>query len=78
MICDQIAKSIPITTIAKDLGLSPTTVSKTFDLVSYPKITHIPTVLSTDEFKGNAGNNKYQCILMDAQKKTNLRYSTRS
>lgn len=69
MICNQMAKSIPIITIAKDLGLSPTTVSRTFDFVSYPKITRMPKVLSIDEFKGNAGNNKYQCILVDAQKK---------
>ena len=69
MICNQMAKSIPITTIAKDLGLSPTTVSRTFDFVSYPKITRMPKVLSIDDFIGNAGNNKYQCILVDAQKK---------
>lgn len=69
MICDQMAKSVPVTTIAKDLGLSPATVTRIFDLVSYPKITKMPTALSIDEFKGNAGTAKYQCILVDAQKK---------
>jgi len=29
----------------------------------------MPKVLSIDEFKGNTGNNKYQCILVDAQKR---------
>ena len=68
-ICSQLAKSIPVTTIAKDLNLSPTTVTRIFDLVYYPKLSRLPKVLSIDEFKGNAETGKYQCILVDPVKK---------
>jgi transposase len=34
-------------------------------LISYDKPKSLPTVLSIDEFKGNAGSRKFQCILTD-------------
>ena len=34
--------------------------------LSFPKPTHLPTVLSIDEFKGNAGGQKFQAILTDS------------
>ena len=39
-----------------------------FDRISYPK-PRLPQVLSIDEFKGNAGNQKFQCILTDPKKR---------
>jgi len=48
--------------------LSQTTVARIFDHVSYP-VPHLPPVLSMDEFKGNAGNSKFQLILTDPSKK---------
>ncbi|MGI6747442.1 MAG: ISL3 family transposase [Anaerovoracaceae bacterium] len=39
-----------------------------FDKVSYP-LPNLPRVLSIDEFKGNAGGRKYQCILADPVKR---------
>ncbi len=68
-ICNQMAKSIPVTTIAGDLNLSAATVTRIFDHVSYPKPSRLPKVLAIDEFKGNAETGKYQCILVDPVKK---------
>ena len=58
----------PMKSVAKRHHVSPTTVARTFDHVSYPT-PHLPPVLSIDEFKGNAGGNKFQCILTDPTKK---------
>lgn len=35
--------------------------------ISYPKPTQLPEVLSIDEFRGNAGGQKFQAILTDAK-----------
>lgn len=50
--------------IAKQTGLSSYTVMRRFDMLSFhrPKL---PTVLSIDEFKGNAADDRYQVILTD-------------
>lgn len=52
------------TSVAKAVNVSITTVIRVFDLVSYPK-PELPAVLSIDEFKGNTGGHKYQCIITD-------------
>ena len=57
------------TDIAKEVGLSVSTVVRIFDLVQYPKPKALPHVLAIDEFKGNTYGEKYQCILTDAQNK---------
>lgn len=51
-------------TIARNCNISATTVARIFDHVNYPKPI-LPRVLSIDEFRGNAGGNKFQCILTD-------------
>lgn len=58
----------PAKTIAADYNLSTSTAVRYFDLVSY-KCSRLPEVLSIDEFKGNAGGEKYQCILTDPDNK---------
>lgn len=55
-------------TIARNCNISPTTVARIFDHIHYAKPA-LPKVLSIDEFKGNAGGNKFQCILTDPDKK---------
>ena len=55
----------PAKEIASQFNLSSTTVLRYFDLVEY-RCSRLPEVLSIDEFKGNAGGEKYQCILTDA------------
>lgn len=54
--------------IASQFNLSNTTALRYFDLVKY-RCSKLPEVLSIDEFKGNAGGEKYQCILTDANHK---------
>jgi len=53
--------------VAKEHHISSTTVSRIFDQVHYPR-PKLPKVLSIDEFKGNAGKKKFQCILTDPDK----------
>ena len=58
----------PAKEIAAQFNLSTTTALRYFDLVEY-RCTKLPRVLSIDEFKGNAGGEKYQCILTDPSEK---------
>ena len=57
--------------IAQRNGISAGTAVRIFDKVSYP-MPKLPRVLSIDEFKGNAGGRKYQCILTDPAKRNVL------
>ena len=67
-IINSLRKSIPYSQAAKDHNVSITTVIRIFDSVSYSaKI--LPKVLLIDEFRGNAGGEKFQCILMDGETK---------
>lgn len=50
--------------IGKTANVSGQTVARIFDHISYPK-PRMPQVLSIDEFRGNAGDEKFQCILTD-------------
>ena len=54
--------------IASDANISPPTVARILDHMSY-SCSHLPSVISLDEFKGNADGEKYQCILTDPAKK---------
>ena len=60
---------------AKDIGrannVSGQTALRYFKLVNY-SCTELPEVLSIDEFKGNAGGEKYQTILTDAKNKKKI------
>ena len=60
---------------AKDIGkannISSQTALRYFKLVDY-SCTKLPEVLSIDEFKGNAGGEKYQTILTDAKNKKKI------
>lgn len=54
--------------IAELSNLSVSTVIRIFDLLSY-KPTKLPEVMGIDEFRGNTGHEKYQCIITDLQTK---------
>lgn len=54
--------------IARKNDVSATTAFRCFNVVNY-KRKALPEVLSIDEFKGNAGGEKYQTILTDAKNK---------
>jgi transposase len=56
------------TSIAERNGISVGTAVRILDRISYP-LPKLPRVLSIDEFKGNAGGRKYQCILTEPAKR---------
>lgn len=64
-IISELSNAVPVTFIAKKAGVSPTTVNRIFDHVQYSRPYSLPKAIAIDEFKGNAGGEKYQCILVD-------------
>jgi len=58
----------PIKNLANSANVSPTTAIRIFDHVKYSNNT-LPQVISIDEFRGNAGGEKFQCILTDPENK---------
>ena len=54
-----------VSSVSRQLGISSSTVFRRMKDVSFPKPNHLPSVLSIDEFKGNAGGEKFQAILTD-------------
>ena len=64
----QMRSTHSVTSIAKSCNLSAPTVFRVFRHISYP-VAKMPKVLSIDEFKGNAGTRKYQCILTNPKDK---------
>lgn len=67
-IISRFASPRSATSIAKECRCSVSTVMRLFGIVSYPK-PQLPPVIAIDEFKGNAGGRKFQCILSDAASK---------
>lgn len=59
-------ETVSATHIAREHNVSVTTALRYFDLVDYG-VCRLPKVLSIDEFKGNAGGEKFQCILTDVK-----------
>ena len=53
-----------VSDIAKENNISPSTALRLFRFINY-SLTKLPEAISIDEFKGNAGGKKYQCILTD-------------
>lgn len=54
-----------VSAVSKRYQISTPTAFRYFDRFHYPALTKLPSVLSIDEFKGNAGGEKFQCILTD-------------
>ena len=71
-IIDKLRNERSFTSVAQETNLSVTTVIRVFDILSYPKMLHLPEALSIDEFKGNTWGEKYQCIITDPVQKTVL------
>lgn len=64
----QLADTMNVSSVARQLGISPSTIFRRLDDMNYPKPSVLPNVLSIDEFKGNAGGEKFQAILTDPKK----------
>lgn len=66
----SLSNEYSFTSIAKQHNISVSTAIRIFDVFYYNKPKQLPNVLSIDEFKGNAGGEKYLCILADPQSHT--------
>ena len=62
--------TLNVTSVAKQLGISASTVFRRMNDINFPKPSTLPTFLSIDEFKGNAGGEKFQAILTDPKNHT--------
>ncbi|MEG0919521.1 MAG: helix-turn-helix domain-containing protein [Anaerovoracaceae bacterium] len=60
-----------MSSIATACNVSSNTVARAVDYLGYGMST-LPKVLSVDEFKGNAGGEKFQCIITNTKKRTVL------
>lgn len=53
---------------ALEAGISPSSLLRRMKNIQFPKPAALPLVLSIDEFRGNAGGQKFQAILTDPKK----------
>lgn len=65
-IIEDFRETVSASYIARKHNISATTALRYFNMVNY-SCKALPEVLSIDEFKGNAGGEKYQTILTDAR-----------
>ena len=70
-VINKLRSKTSFTSVAKEGNLSIPTVIRIFDFISY-SLKKLPTAIFIDEFKGNTGKEKYQCILTDPVNKTVL------
>lgn len=66
-ILKELEENRSMKSIARSVNLSGPSVARVIDKVSYG-LSSLPSTISIDEFKGNAGK-KYQCILTNPKKK---------
>ena len=72
-IIDKLRDAVTYTSVAREMNLSVNTVIRVFGVVDYGH-KNLPSALSIDEFKGNTGGEKYQCIITDPVKRSCLIY----
>lgn len=70
-IIDKLRDAVTYTSVAREMNLSVNTIIRVFGVVDYGH-KNLPSALSIDEFKGNTGGEKYQCIITDPVKKVVL------
>lgn len=68
---EKLKKVVPLSHIAKELNISQGTVSRITDKLSF-SIVNLPKVIAIDEFRGNAGGEKFQCLLTSPPKEAIL------
>lgn len=61
----QLRETLSVSSVSRQLGISPSTIFRRLKDIQFPKPLRLPSVLSIDEFKGNAGGQKFQAILTD-------------
>ena len=70
-VIDRLRGVYSFISVAREVGLSVSTIIRIFDLVSYGR-PELPAAIAIDEFKGNTDGEKYQCILTDPVNKVVL------
>lgn len=66
-VIDKLSDERSFSSVARETNLSVSTVIRRFDMVGFIQPKTLPEVLAIDEFKGNTGKEKYQCILTNPQ-----------
>jgi len=65
----ELSKFRTMSDVAKETGVSERTVARIFDHVTFLK-KELPEVMGIDEFKGNSGGEKFQCVVTDIKAHT--------
>lgn len=63
-----LSSSVSMKSVAESLNVSASTVATMVDKLCYTKPS-LPDVISIDEFRGNSGGQKFQCIITDPKNK---------
>ena len=64
-VLEELSDTKSFASVAREYGISVNTAIRIFDNVSYSRPEKLPAALSIDEFKGNTGGEKYNCIIAD-------------
>lgn len=64
-IIDLLHRRISLKAVAKDTSTSISAVSRVLDTLAVSKPPQLPDAVSFDEFKGNLGGERFQCIVTD-------------
>ena len=62
VIYEKFREVVSFSHIAREVGLSVTTIIWLFNYINFSKPETLPKVLCIDEFKGDADGEKFQCI----------------
>ena len=65
----QLSQLRSMSDVSKETGVSERTVARIFDYVTFRR-KDLPGVMGIDEFKGNSGGEKFQCIVTDLHART--------
>lgn len=68
-IVEELKEICPFSSVARRYFVSPNTVIRAFDKVSYQSPQSPPEIVSIDEFKGNCDKEKYHCIITAPESK---------
>lgn len=62
---DLLRRRSSLKAVAEDVGISLSGVNRVLNVLAVPKPAELPEAISFDEFKGNLGEERFQCIVTD-------------
>lgn len=62
---DKLHETCSFSSVAREFDISTTTVIRHFNTIHYSKLHELPEAIGIDEFKGNTGGEKFNCIITD-------------